>query len=978
MTSAVAGGSQEQVPPAAARLARRLHSGIRGWLPAACGALWLAWAAHARADVIDLSASKDATLYAEDGMLADGAGDHFFAGLNAVGQERRALLAFDVAAAIPAGSTIQSAQLVLYMSRTSGGSADVSIHRATADWGEAGSHASGEEGGGAPAQPGDATWTHCLYDTVAWASAGGDFDATALATLTVAGIGSYSFGSSGLTADVQAWLDAPGSHHGWLLISAGSASARRFDSRTHATSAQRPKLVVTFAPPSAVGACCSPDGSCAAVLDVDAATACSAGSYQGAATSCNPNPCPPPTGACCLPDAVGSCVEVDESACAGQIGSFEGVASLCADVTCSAKLTPFVDPLPLPKVAQPVSGSMGGAADYGLAMRAMSVKLHRDLPATTLWGIDDGSGPSFPGPTVEAFEDAPVRVTWSNDLRDLGSGALLTAHALPVDTCVHGATLGPPRTIIHLHGGHVPARFDGYPDDAFPPGEQAVYDYPNAQPAATLYYHDHALGLTRLNVYMGLTGLYVVRDADEAALDLPVGAHEIPLVIQDRSFRGDGSLIYPAEFHEHFFGDTLLVNGKVWPYLDVARGKYRFRVLNASNGRTLRLALEDGASFWVIGTDGGLLPAPVSVDQLLLGPAERAEIVVDFEAYAPGTKLGLVNDAPAPFPGTPGEGVVRDVLQFVVGNAMGHTAALPGVLATLPAVDEASAVLTRDLLLRAGPNDGCAERSWLINGMHWDDITEYPALGTSEIWRFVNASGVSHPMHMHLVQFRILDRQPVSVLDDTVTPLGAALPPAPEEAGWKDTVNVLPGEAVRVIAAFADYTGNFAYHCHILEHEDHDMMRQFVTVTSCGDGVRGEPDEACDDGAESATCDADCTLPACGDGVVNARAGELCDDGTGTTPTDCTTECSVDAGVAVDSGATGEEDAAVAAADAATTPGDASDGAADGGARGAHSTDGCGCHVGPGTPHGAGPWAAVLCTLALPVARRRRATSRRS
>jgi spore coat protein A len=390
-----------------------------------------------------------------------------------------------------------------------------------------------------------------------------------------------------------------------------------------------------------------------------------------------------------------------------------------------------------------------------------------------------------------------------------------------------------PRTVVHLHGGHVPAAVDGYPEDTFLPGEQVEYVYPNNQDAATLWYHDHALGITRLNVYMGLAGAYLLRDDVEDALGLPANDYEIPLVIQDRALNSDGSLSYPALWQGHFFGHKILVNGKVWPYLEVKQGKYRFRMLNGSNSRVYTLTFDDGspsgAPFFQIGTEGGLLPAPVELTELTLAPGERADLVVDFEDYDPGTEILLTNSARAPFPNGSAESVVPQVMKFIVLDQAGHTAALPDTLRSLELLDEEDALQERQLVLTK-ESEPCAGIWWLINGLGWDDITEAPVLGTTEIWSFVNQTGVVHPMHMHLVLFQVLDRQPFEVVGEEIVPTGTPVPPDPEEAGWKDTVQALPGEITRVIARFDDYTGLYPYHCHILEHEDHEMMRQFEVL----------------------------------------------------------------------------------------------------------------------------------------------------
>ncbi|QQS07891.1 MAG: multicopper oxidase domain-containing protein [Phycisphaerales bacterium] len=537
------------------------------------------------------------------------------------------------------------------------------------------------------------------------------------------------------------------------------------------------------------------------------------------------------TGACCLP--TGICVETTAANCATQGGAYQGNATTCAGTSCPIVLQPFVDALPLPAIAQPVTGQPGHAAHYEIAMRQTQQRLHRDLPLTTVWGYNG----TYPGPTIEARRNEPNTVLWTNDLRD-AAGNLLTTHHLVVDECLHGPDLNgsAPLTTVHLHGGHLRADSDGMPDFSYPPGQSApLYTYPNNQPAATIWYHDHGLGITRLNVYMGLAGFYLIRDDAEDALNIPRGENEIALAIQDRAFNPDGSFKYPAVHQENFFGDFMLVNGKVWPYHNVKRGKYRFRLLNGCNSRTLTLALSDNATFWQIGTDMGLLPAPVAINSLTISPGERADVVINFASYAPGTEIILENSAPAPFPGSPGVGVIPNVMKFIVGSDAGDTDPLPTTLASVPVIPEAEATVTREFLLRKTPVtigacDNVTQSIWTINGLMWDDIVERPVLGTTEIWTWINRSGMTHPMHMHLVAFQILDRQPFQMQAGQIVPTGPRVPPIMNERGWKDTVQVHPFEIVRVIARFEDYAGLFPYHCHILEHEDHEMMRQFEAI----------------------------------------------------------------------------------------------------------------------------------------------------
>jgi spore coat protein A len=491
-------------------------------------------------------------------------------------------------------------------------------------------------------------------------------------------------------------------------------------------------------------------------------------------------------------------------------------------------LRKFVERLTLPAVLRPTSGER-----LEIVMAETRQVLHRDLGRTAVWGYNG----NYPGPTIEVQKNQPLTVRWLNRLP--------ASHRLDVDHCLHGPKAyhdgrshPQPRAVVHLHGAHVSPESDGYPEATLLPGESATYQYPNAQNASALWYHDHALGITRLNVYMGLAGLYLIRDGSEPTLNLPRGPFEVPLLIQDRSFAPDGSLSYPQRWEEEFFGATNLVNGQVWPYLEVRPRKYRFRIVNGSNARTYTLALDSGQFFYQIGGDGGLLPEPVELKEITLTPAERADVIVDFSKRT--GEVHLVNSAPAPFPGIAGEGVLREVMQFRVRGSTGDDSVLPTRLEALPRLREEAAVKFRPFNLdMVDENPQCTEPGfrWLINGLGWDDITEYPELGTTEVWSFFNLSPDVHPIHLHLVQFQILDRQKLQ--PDRARPgffLPLTLPgtqsvtPEPHEAGWKDTFRSMPGEVTRIIARFADFVGKYPYHCHILEHEDHEMMRQFQVV----------------------------------------------------------------------------------------------------------------------------------------------------
>jgi spore coat protein A len=386
--------------------------------------------------------------------------------------------------------------------------------------------------------------------------------------------------------------------------------------------------------------------------------------------------------------------------------------------------------------------------------------------------------------------------------------------------------------------------------------------YPNNQQAGFLWYHDHSLGVTRLNVQMGLAGLYYLRDSVEDALNLPDGEFEVPLILQDRRFNTDGSFRYPATGNDHFFGDKVLVNGRVWPYFDVKKGKYRFRIVNGSGSRVYTLALSPPSgvlNFTVIGTELGLLEAPVNgVGQLTIGPGERYDVVVNFAGLNTNDEVLLENSAGAPFPN--GTVDLTEVMKFRVTSLAGDTDLLPTTLRSVTPLDPQSAVVTRDFVLKRSGLDNCARQSWLINDLGWHDISEFPELGTVEIWRFINDSGVSHPMHMHLVAFQILDRDGFTTgPGGEIIPNGNPQVPPAEESGWKDTAMVAPNQILRVIARFEDYKGKYAYHCHILEHEDNEMMRQFESVL-CGDGELDVTEECDDDNLSSgdgcyATCD---------------------------------------------------------------------------------------------------------------------------
>lgn len=635
----------------------------------------------------------------------------------------------------------------------------------------------------------------------------------------------------------------------------------------------------------AEGACCRPSGVCEVVTNplVD----CGPG-YQGDNSTCTVGLCPVPTGACCLPTADADCQVEEPLVCEGLGGVYKGNSLECSEIVCSVVVTPFVDALPIPPIAQPTSGDVGGTASYALALVTVEQKLHRDLPPSTVWAIDDGSGAVFPGPTIEASPGNQVDITWLNDLRG-ADNALLEAHSLDVDVCYPGAVAGPPQAAMTVQGAHAASPSSGMPDEGIWPGQQWDAAFANEQPAATLWYRDRALGTSHLSNYLGLAGLYLLRDATGPAL--PTGAQDVPLILQDRTIDGDGVFVYPDGLETTSTHSIALVNGKVWPYLDVARGTYRFRIVNASGGRTFLLSLSDGIPMTVIGNDLGLVPRSTIVDQVLVSPGERVEVLADFSELAAGTEVVLSNAAPAPFPGYENQGVIRDVLKFVVGATTAPTIFAPDELADIETLAPETAREERTFVLSRNTGS-CSPFVWDINGASWGDTIVRPSLGATELWHLANTSIDTHPMHID-AGFQIVEKRAFEMVDGAPVAFGQAFPLGPAETGWKDTVRVPPGQLVTIALRFEDFQGRFAYHSNIYEHADNAMAGQFIVSTQCGDGFVGAPEEACDDGEESAACNADCSLTLCGDGYRN-ELSEACDDGNLDDGDGCSSDCQFD------------------------------------------------------------------------------------
>jgi spore coat protein A len=510
---------------------------------------------------------------------------------------------------------------------------------------------------------------------------------------------------------------------------------------------------------------------------------------------------------------------------AALLAARRGRAASAAPALNPDSLTKFVDPLPIPEIAKAAGTRLVSSVKvpyFRIPMRQVECKLHRDLPPARLWCY----GSTSPGPTFETRSGQGLLIEWPNELP--------TKHFLPIDHTLHGAEADKPevRGVVHIHGAKTPPESDGYPEDWYVPGKSRTYFYPNQQEAATLWYHDHTMGINRLNIYAGMFGLFLIRDDFEDALNLPKGAFEIPLAICDRLLRKDGQLDYPVSddpekpWVPEVFGNAMVANGKAFPFLKVEPRKYRFRVLNACNGRFLHLALSNEQTFHQIGTDQGLLQAPVSLQRSLLAPGERADLVIDFTDRA-DEQIVLQNDS-------------FQVMQFRVGQPKStDTSSLPAKLRPFPRTPESSAVKTRPLGLLEKMTMKGESMTMLLNDTPWHmPVTENPRLNSTEIWSFINCTDDSHPIHLHLVRFQILDRRRFEPFffqnTGEIRYTGPVVPPAPEEAGWKDTVRADPRMVTRIIVRFEGYAGRYVWHCHVLEHEDNEMMRPYDVIPSAG------------------------------------------------------------------------------------------------------------------------------------------------
>jgi spore coat protein A len=545
----------------------------------------------------------------------------------------------------------------------------------------------------------------------------------------------------------------------------------------------------------------------------------------------------------------------------------------------------FVNPLPIPSV---IDARSGGTFTVSVTQFEQNLGLVDPVTQqsllTRVWGYNN----SYPGPTILARKNVGVDILWQNNL--VSNGTPLP-HLLPVDPTLDWAlegrtdwrTLGVP-LVTHLHGGHTESASDGLPDAWYTPGfaltgtgfVKNTLHYSNDQEAGTLWYHDHALGITRLNVYAGLAGFYLLTDDNEAQLQtdhhLPAAPYDIGLAIQDRMFTTDGQLYYPTEIEvpeplensilPEFFGSIILVNGKAWPVLEVEPRQYRFRILNGSDSRFYNLSFPGNLNFVQIGTDNGLLPAPVSLQKLLLGTGERRDVIIDFsDPKLFGKTIVLENNAKTPFPrgSSVNQQTTGRIMAFKITKPLNPDYPLTTLPATLrPAITSLQTTLpARKLILFEGSDEferlevqlGTAEGG--ISDFH-APVTENIVQGSTEIWEIYNETPDAHPIHLHMVHMQLVNRQKFSASQDLQTGKlsdirfqGPPKEPEADEAGWKDTYIMYPGEVTRVIATF-DLPGLYAWHCHILSHEDHEMMRPYLvqpaTIAGKKSVIQAEPD----------------------------------------------------------------------------------------------------------------------------------------
>jgi spore coat protein A, manganese oxidase len=555
-------------------------------------------------------------------------------------------------------------------------------------------------------------------------------------------------------------------------------------------------------------------------------------------------------------------------------------------------LTPYLDPMPL-LVDNAIDASNAPGASYALTAALVTRKVHEQLPAARFFGYLRAGGPglvddsaSYLGPAFLAKDGVGFSVNYKNELAADDFLSVFKTPGAPGASYLQFPPHPEVRILTHLHGGFVAGADDGNPYvdfDAFASDATQTATYPNEQPATLLWYHDHYEGDTRMNVVAGLAAGYILRDevdTGEGGLGLPgpLGRYELPLVIQDRQWNPDGSLLYPVApasqngpWIGEYFGDTMLVNGKVWPFLAVDPVLYRFRILNGCNARILSLNIP-GANVTIIGSEQGLLPAAAAANKIVIGPAERYDVLVDFSRLA-GQTITMKNTRPPSPVHTPAP-ALTNVMQFRVNatNTGGGRTSWPGVLPALsgdlrglgpPKLSGGSVPARVITLNEVAPGTP----SWTLNlnanpfdgeGNGFRETLQHNRI---EDWYFVNTTADTHPMHTHLFGFQVMGRYKFDVKGFVAAfggPTGAPQVPvselapylksglmryAPEEAGLKDTVKANPGQITVIRAKFnlpstalnpdgtvAGGEQRYVHHCHIVEHEDNDMMERTAVV----------------------------------------------------------------------------------------------------------------------------------------------------
>jgi polyvinyl alcohol dehydrogenase (cytochrome) len=504
----------------------------------------------------------------------------------------------------------------------------------------------------------------------------------------------------------------------------------------------------------------------------------------------------------------------------------------------------FVDPLPIPEVALPISNSTGDY--YTITVNDMLSKIHTDLAPVWVRGYNGQS----PGPTIVATSGRSVTVNWVNNIS-------MWSNLLPnVETIPYGLTTT--RIVTHLHGGDNDVSSDGLPEQAVDSGLIYTATYMNNQQPGMLWYHDHSMGITRSNVYLGLAGFYIIRSPSlESKMNLPSGTLELPLMIQDKIVAKDSTgqpyLYYPDSWQMQFYGEVMMVNGKIWPYVNVQPARYRLRILNASNGRFLHLRFSNTTvNFNVYGNDQGYMNSVATVPALTLSPSERVDAIVDFCKYK-GQMIILQNNANAPYATSTSSNTATSgtdpclqgrIMMFRVASTGPACGAAPSLnLVTAPknpvmSVTLSQSIYTRDLVLDKSSQDimplmGTRDANGNIQMyMYEDPATEIVKAGSVETWRIINMASEAHPVHIHSSQFRILSRQKFDVnimrTNGSLVFTGAAVTPYTYESGAKDVVTADAGMVTTLLVLFTNHVGTHLWHCHILEHEDMMMMRPLV------------------------------------------------------------------------------------------------------------------------------------------------------